>query len=147
MPCCIPRSAMLFAVTALGMALCVPACNDTTLWIYMKEYCYPTFHNDISRLNESLHCNWTLTYRFYSRLTDCTIKVAKLSSCFWPNEHVDQFFMEVHRNLLAACSPQHLSLQDPPNAILAVLISMPMLLTTIMAALVVWCSKRSESAD
>uniref|UniRef100_UPI00358F9CDD receptor activity-modifying protein 1-like isoform X2 n=1 Tax=Myxine glutinosa TaxID=7769 RepID=UPI00358F9CDD len=140
---CILRSALLLAVTVLGLALCVPECNDTSLWIDMRETCYSSFDNHISTLNESLHCNWTLTYRFYDELTHCTKIAAQLSKCFWPNEHVDQFFMEVHRTLLAECLPQPVAQQDPPDAILAALISTPMLLTTIMAALVVWCSKRN----
>ncbi|KAG8000789.1 Receptor activity-modifying protein 1 [Nibea albiflora] len=80
----------------------------------------------------------------YGELTNCTFLVAMKLECFWPNRLVDEFFIRVHRHYFHDCSLTGRLLTDPPNSILGPFIAVPILVTLLMTALVVWRSKRSE---
>lgn len=64
--------------------------------------------------------------------------------CFWPNRLVDELFIQVHRHYFHDCSLSGRLLHDPPNRILGPFIVVPIVVTLLMTALVVWRSKRSE---
>ncbi|XP_068616237.1 receptor activity-modifying protein 1-like, partial [Brachionichthys hirsutus] len=80
----------------------------------------------------------------YGELTNCTYLVALKMECFWPNRLVDEFFIRVHKHYFHDCSLSGRLLRDPPNRILGPFIAVPILVTLLMTALVVWRSKRSE---
>ncbi|AWP12844.1 putative receptor activity-modifying protein 1 [Scophthalmus maximus] len=82
--------------------------------------------------------------RLYGDLTNCTYLVALKLECFWPNRLVDEFFIRVHQHYFHDCSLSGRLLRDPPNRILGPFIAVPVLVTLLMTALVVWRSKRSE---
>lgn len=89
-------------------------------------------------------CILSSTCRLYSDLTNCTYIVAQGMNCYWPNRMVDEFFIQVHRYYFHNCSLSGRLLKDPPNRILGPFIVVPILVTLLMTALVVWRSKRSE---
>lgn len=64
--------------------------------------------------------------------------------CFWPNQAVDRFFMQIHRGYFRDCALTGRLLHDPPGSVLAPFIAVPVLVTLLMTALVVWRSKRTE---
>lgn len=80
----------------------------------------------------------------YGELTNCTAAVAENLTCYWPNRLVDEFFVAVHSHYFRNCSPSGRALHDPPNGVLCPFILVPVLVTLLMTALVVWRSKRSE---
>lgn len=80
----------------------------------------------------------------YGELTNCTALIAERLDCYWPNRLVDEFFVAIHRQYFRNCSPSGRALHDPPNSILCPFILLPVLVTLLMTALVVWRSKRSE---
>ncbi|KAG9348713.1 hypothetical protein JZ751_029030 [Albula glossodonta] len=80
----------------------------------------------------------------YGELTNCTYIIALKMDCFWPNRLVDEFFIRIHRFYFPNCSVTGRLLRDPPNRILGPFIVVPILVTLLMTALVVWRSKRSE---
>nr|XP_029135330.1 receptor activity-modifying protein 1-like [Labrus bergylta] len=80
----------------------------------------------------------------YGELTNCTFLVAEKMACYWPNRLVDEFFIRVHKQYFHDCSMSGRLLRDPPNRILGPFIVLPILVTLLMTALVVWRSKRSE---
>ncbi|XP_064832884.1 receptor activity-modifying protein 1 isoform X2 [Oncorhynchus masou masou] len=80
----------------------------------------------------------------YGELTNCTYLIALKMDCFWPNRLVDDFFIRIHRHYFHDCSLSGRLLRDPPNRILGPFIVVPILVTLLMTALVVWRSKRSE---
>lgn len=80
----------------------------------------------------------------YGELTNCTVAVAENLTCYWPNRLVDEFFVAVHSHYFRNCSPSGRALRDPPNGILCPFILVPILVTLLVTALVVWRSKRSE---
>lgn len=82
--------------------------------------------------------------RTYEGLTNCTYQVALRVDCFWPNRAVDRFFAQVHRAYFHDCPRTGRLLHDPPVGVLAPFIAVPVLVTLLMTALVVWRSKRTE---
>ena len=84
------------------------------------------------------------TRRSYKVLTDCTRHVADQLGCFWPNAAVDKFFVAVHRHYFRNCPVSGRAVRDPPRRILCPFIAVPILVTLLVTALVVWRSKRPE---
>ncbi|XP_025786356.1 receptor activity-modifying protein 1 [Puma concolor] len=84
------------------------------------------------------------TRRSYKVLTDCTRHVADQLGCFWPNAAVDKFFVAVHRHYFRNCPVSGRAVRDPPRSILCPFIAVPILVTLLVTALVVWRSKRPE---
>lgn len=82
--------------------------------------------------------------RMYEDLTNCTFQVALGVGCFWPNRVVDQFFVQVHQTYFHDCALTGRLIHDPPPSILAPFIAVPVLVTLLMTALVVWRSKRTK---
>ncbi|XP_078119397.1 receptor activity-modifying protein 1 isoform X2 [Sander vitreus] len=123
-------------VSALG---CEP---DYELAI--EEVCLDTFRLDMQKLDQTHWCSWEDTVELYGELTNCTFLWALRMNCFWPNRLVDEFFIRVHKQYFHDCSLSGRLLKDPPNRILGPFIAIPILVTLLMTALVVWRSKRSE---
>ncbi|XP_035250104.1 receptor activity-modifying protein 1-like [Anguilla anguilla] len=107
-------------------------------------FCLAKFRLDMQALDQRRWCSWEDTIELYWELTNCTYIVALKMDCFWPNRQVDLFFIQVHQLYFQNCSPTGRLLQDPPNGILGPFILIPVLVTLLMTALVVWRSKRSE---
>nr|XP_031308378.1 receptor activity-modifying protein 1 isoform X1 [Camelus dromedarius] len=82
--------------------------------------------------------------RSYEELSDCTRHVAGLLHCFWPGAAVDKFFIAVHQHYFRNCPVSGRALRDPPSSILYTLIVVPILVTLLVTALVVWKSKHPE---
>ncbi|XP_066543064.1 receptor activity-modifying protein 1 [Hoplias malabaricus] len=110
----------------------------------IKEFCLAKFKLDMEALDQRHWCSWEDTVESYGELTNCTYFVAQKMNCFWPNRLVDEFFIHVHRHYFHDCSLSGRLLHDPPNRILGPFIVVPILVTLLMTALVVWRSKRSE---
>ncbi|XP_015245061.1 PREDICTED: receptor activity-modifying protein 1 isoform X2 [Cyprinodon variegatus] len=110
----------------------------------IKEFCLAKFSLDMQELDQSQWCSWEDTAELYEDLTNCTYQVANKMSCYWPNRMVDEFFIQIHRLYFHDCSMTGRRLRDPPNRILGPFIVVPILVTLLMTALVVWRSKRSE---
>lgn len=84
-------------------------------------------------------------HRSYGELTDCTRNLAERLGCFWPNVEVDRFFVAVHRHYFRSCPASGRALGDPPSTILCPFVVLPITVTLLVTALVVWRSKRAES--
>ncbi|XP_008300278.1 receptor activity-modifying protein 1-like [Stegastes partitus] len=110
----------------------------------IEEICLAIFRQDMQELDQRRWCSWEDTVELYGALTNCTFLVASTMDCFWPNRLVDEFFIRVHRHYFHDCSLSGRLLRDPPNRILGPFIVVPILVTLLMTALVVWRSKRSE---
>ncbi|TKS67528.1 Receptor activity-modifying protein 1 [Collichthys lucidus] len=110
----------------------------------IEELCLAKFRLDMQELDERHWCSWEDTVELYGELTNCTFLVAMKLECFWPNRLVDEFFIRVHRHYFHECLLTGRLLRDPPNRILGPFIAVPILVTLLMTALVVWRSKRSE---
>uniref|UniRef100_A0A8C9EPG9 Receptor activity-modifying protein 1 n=1 Tax=Pavo cristatus TaxID=9049 RepID=A0A8C9EPG9_PAVCR len=120
------------------------ACHEAEYGRQIRERCLRPFKLSMEGIGQRLWCDWDETMGTYGELTNCTVAVAENLTCYWPNRLVDEFFVAVHSHYFRNCSPSGRALRDPPNGILCPFILVPILVTLLMTALVVWRSKRSE---
>ncbi|NXO31323.1 RAMP1 protein, partial [Cisticola juncidis] len=120
------------------------ACQEADYGWMIRHYCLKQFQLSMEGIGQRLWCDWDETVGTYGELTNCTVLIAERLDCYWPNRLVDEFFVAVHRQYFRNCSPSGRALHDPPNAVLCPFIVLPVLVTLLMTALVVWRSKRSE---
>ncbi|XP_029080388.1 receptor activity-modifying protein 1 [Monodon monoceros] len=88
--------------------------------------------------------DWREKWGSYEELSDCTRHVAQKLDCFWPNAAVDRFFLSVHQHYFRDCPVSGRALQDPPSSVLCPFIVVPILVTLLVTALVVWRSRHLE---
>ncbi|NXH97368.1 RAMP1 protein, partial [Pachycephala philippinensis] len=124
------------------------ACQEADYGWMIRHYCLKQFQLSMEGIGQRLWCDWDETVGTYGELTNCTALIAERLDCYWPNRLVDEFFVAVHKQYFRNCSPSGRALHDPPNGVLCSVlcpfIVLPVLVTLLMTALVVWRSKRSE---
>uniref|UniRef100_A0A8C2Z379 Receptor activity-modifying protein 1 n=1 Tax=Cyclopterus lumpus TaxID=8103 RepID=A0A8C2Z379_CYCLU len=119
-------------------------CNGGFYERTINDLCAAKFKFDMGGLDRGLWCSWPDTTEIYEELTNCTYQLALKVDCFWPNQIVDRFFVQIHRIYFHDCALTGRLLHDPPIGILAPFIAVPVLVTLLVTALVVWRSKRTE---
>ncbi|XP_075904762.1 receptor activity-modifying protein 1-like [Nelusetta ayraudi] len=119
-------------------------CSRSFYEMTIRDLCLAEFEQDMAALDRGLWCSWPDTMETYEELTNCTYQVALRVDCFWPNRAIDHLFAQVHQHYFANCALTGRLLHDPPSGVLAPFIAVPVLVTLLMTALVVWRSKRTE---
>lgn len=122
----------------------VAACQDTDYGALLQELCLARFKVDMEAVGKTMWCDWGKTIESYGALTHCTQQVAAQLGCFWPNAEVDKFFVAVHRHYFRSCPVSGRAVHDPPSSVLCPFIAVPIVVTLLVTALVVWRSKRTE---
>ncbi|XP_050755923.1 RNA-binding protein 44 [Gymnogyps californianus] len=138
----LPRRFLCFVLAHHFIA--ATACQEADYGWMIRHYCLQQFQLSMESIGQQLWCDWDETMGTYGELTNCTVLIAKRLNCYWPNRLVDEFFVAVHKQYFRNCSPSGRALHDPPNSVLCPFILLPILVTLLMTALVVWRSKRSE---
>ncbi|XP_039237289.1 receptor activity-modifying protein 1 isoform X1 [Pipra filicauda] len=138
------RSARSNRLLSAQHFIAATACQEPDYGWMIRHYCLKQFQLSMEGIGQRLWCDWDETVGTYGELTNCTVLIAERLDCYWPNRQVDEFFVAVHRQYFRNCSPSGRALHDPPNAVLCPFILLPVLVTLLMTALVVWRSKRSE---
>ncbi|XP_043931633.1 receptor activity-modifying protein 1 isoform X1 [Protopterus annectens] len=134
---------MLFSFSAHHFIL-VTTCENALYSQFIQEFCFDSFKFVMDATDEKYWCDWEKTQSSYGDLTNCTILIAEKLKCYWPNQVVDDFFITIHRNYFKNCPLTGRAPRDPPNNVLCAFIMVPMLITLLMTALVVWRSKYNE---
>ncbi|KAK2839546.1 hypothetical protein Q5P01_013286 [Channa striata] len=137
------KQTLVWFVVAASQCVSVLACGSH-YENAIEEFCLAKFRLVMQELDQKHWCSWEDTVELYGELTNCTYLVAQKMECYWPNRLVDEFFIRVHKHYFHDCSVSGRLLSDPPNRILGPFIVVPILVTLLMTALVVWRSKRSE---
>ncbi|KAM6258725.1 RNA-binding protein 44-like [Spheniscus humboldti] len=138
----LPRRFLCFVLAHHFIA--ATACQEADYGWMIQHYCLKQFQLSMEGIGQRLWCDWDETVGTYGELTNCTVLIAERLDCYWPNRLVDEFFVAVHKQYFRNCSPSGRALHDPPNSVLCPFILLPVLVTLLMTALVVWRSKRSE---
>ncbi|CAN0199940.1 unnamed protein product [Bubo scandiacus] len=138
----LPRRFLCFVLAHHFIA--ATACQEADYGWMIRHYCLKQFQLSMEGIGQRLWCDWEETVGTYGELTNCTALIAERLDCYWPNRLVDEFFVAVHKQYFRNCSPSGRALHDPPNSVLCPFILLPVLVTLLMTALVVWRSKRSE---
>ncbi|XP_072434536.1 receptor activity-modifying protein 1 [Chiloscyllium punctatum] len=140
-----PRSGRFLGLLLLAHHLILlTACDEADYSDIIQDICLETFRFQMTDIGQKLWCDWEATLSYYWDLTNCTFLIANKMDCFWPNQVVDQFFVTVHKEYFANCSVSGRGLGDPPNNIIGPFIMIPVMVTLLMTALVVWRSKQNE---
>ncbi|XP_068101471.1 receptor activity-modifying protein 1 isoform X2 [Hyperolius riggenbachi] len=119
-------------------------CDETLYASLLNDYCLQQFSLEMEDLGVRLWCDWGATEGIYAAVTNCTHLLALHQECFWPNHKVDIFFTNIHKQYFKNCALTGRLPADPPFPILCSFIFVPIIITLLMTALVVWRSKRSE---
>ncbi|XP_059724147.1 RNA-binding protein 44-like [Haemorhous mexicanus] len=138
----LPRRFLCFVLAQHFIA--ATACQEADYGALIRHHCLRDFQHSMEGISQHLWCDWDQTVGTYGELTNCTALIAEKLDCYWPNRLVDEFFVAVHKQYFRNCSPSGRALHDPPNGVLCPFIVLPVLVTLLMTALVVWRSKRSE---
>ncbi|KAM9304937.1 receptor activity-modifying protein 1 [Gastrophryne carolinensis] len=120
------------------------SCDEAAYAHLLNDYCLQQFILEMENVGTKLWCDWDATRGIYTDATNCTLLLAYHQDCFWPNQAVDNFFINIHKQYFKDCALTGRLPADPPYPILCSLIFIPVLLTLLMTALVVWRSKHSE---
>ncbi|XP_040913342.1 receptor activity-modifying protein 1 isoform X1 [Toxotes jaculatrix] len=137
------KQTLLWFIVAVSQCVSALGCGPHYEYA-IEEFCLSKFRLDMQELDQGHWCSWEDTVEIYGDLTNCTYLVALKMECFWPNRLVDEFFIRVHKHYFHDCALSGRLPMDPPNRILGTFIVVPILVTLLMTALVVWRSKRSE---
>ncbi|KAJ8406923.1 hypothetical protein AAFF_G00291990 [Aldrovandia affinis] len=121
----------------------VDQCNETALLAEMEK-CADQFRSDMTLIDPQNWCNITHFIGEYNLFSACTETKAVHTGCYWPNPLVESYIIRVHRHFFSNCTMERVVPVDPPDDTLTVLIAVPVFLTLVMIALVVWRSKRSD---
>ncbi|KAM6945750.1 receptor activity-modifying protein 1-like [Aplochiton taeniatus] len=119
-------------------------CSPSLYEEVITDFCQTKFTLDMADLDRGLWCSWADTLQPYGELTNCTFIIALRMDCFWPNQVVDRFFIHIHQKYFHDCALTGRLIHDPPISILGPFVAVPVLVTLLVTALVVWRSKRSE---
>ncbi|CAN2389120.1 receptor (G protein-coupled) activity modifying protein 1 [Pristimantis euphronides] len=119
-------------------------CDNELYAKLLNEFCLVQFDLNMEHLGMTLWCDWKATEEIYTDVTNCTSLLAYHQNCYWPNHVVDKFFTDIHKKYFKNCALTGRKPADPPLPILCSFIFIPVLITLLMTALVVWRSKRSE---
>uniref|UniRef100_A0A8C5KK32 Receptor activity-modifying protein 1 n=2 Tax=Jaculus jaculus TaxID=51337 RepID=A0A8C5KK32_JACJA len=123
----------------------VTACQEATYGTIIRDLCLSRFKRDMEAIGRPLWCDWGKTIRSYGEVTDCTKHVARKIGCFWPNPEVDKFFISIHHHYFKNCPISGRAVQEPPNVVLCPFIMLPITVTVVATAMVVWRSKRADT--
>ncbi|XP_018415446.1 PREDICTED: receptor activity-modifying protein 1 [Nanorana parkeri] len=134
----------LFWILIAPPLMAFAGCDETSYSYLLNEYCLQQFQLEMEGLGVRLWCDWKATEEIYTDVTNCTRLLANHQNCYWPNHIVDHFFTNIHRNYFKNCALTGRLPADPPFPVLCSFIFIPILITVLMTALVVWRSKRSE---
>ncbi|XP_034468814.1 receptor activity-modifying protein 1-like [Hippoglossus hippoglossus] len=135
---------LLLLLLAVLVVPSASGCNRGFYERMINDFCFTKFELDMGGVERGLWCSWPDTMETYEALTNCSYQVALRMDCYWPNQVVDRFFVHIHQIYFQDCALTGRLLHDPPVGILGPFIAVPVLVTLLMTALVVWRSKRTE---
>uniref|UniRef100_A0A3Q3W5D6 Receptor activity-modifying protein 3 n=1 Tax=Mola mola TaxID=94237 RepID=A0A3Q3W5D6_MOLML len=118
-------------------------CNESQLQ-WEVESCGEDFKRNMGHIDPQHWCNLTHFISEYHLFTFCTETRSQLVDCYWPNPLVEGYIIRIHKQFFSNCTNEQEVWVDPPEKTLVILILIPVFLTLVMIALVVWCSKRSD---
>ncbi|XP_072859671.1 receptor activity-modifying protein 3 [Pogona vitticeps] len=118
-------------------------CNESFM-LQNLPVCGKSFEEMMYKVDSKKWCNLTEFILYYNNFTLCTEHKATTARCFWPNPLAEGFITGMHRQLFSNCTSEKVHWGDPPDKVLFTLIFIPVLLTVMMIALVVWCSKNND---
>ncbi|CAB1312205.1 unnamed protein product [Coregonus sp. 'balchen'] len=117
----------------------IPQCNELGQGSY--SMCWEMFHTEMKDINKELWCEWDQVIRPYNQLTKCIESWTTYLGCYFPNQVVQDFFIQIHSHFFQACPEEEQLFPDAPSGVVLTLTLIPVSLIPILVFLVVWKSK------
>nr|XP_029485465.1 receptor activity-modifying protein 1-like [Oncorhynchus nerka] len=116
-------------------------CNESLLEHFSYIICWNQFHSEMTDINNELWCEWDLVIRPYNELTRCIESLTTNLGCYFPNQVVQDFFIQIHSSFFQACPEEEQLFPDAPSGVVLTLTLIPVSLIPVLVFLVVWKSK------
>ncbi|XP_029977790.1 receptor activity-modifying protein 1 [Sphaeramia orbicularis] len=116
-------------------------CQEKLLLAGIHAYCASPFHEEMLTLN---WCVLEDVIRPYNDMTICVENWSYLCHCFFPNQNIQEFFLEVHSYYFQNCPKEEFELEDAPQWLVVTLTIVPVSLIPALVYLVVQKSKEQE---
>lgn len=71
----------------------------------------------------------------------CLENLSNMVGCYYPNPHIQDFFLQIHLEYFQNCSKDELLLVDAPHGLVVALTLIPVSLIPGLVYLVVWKNK------
>ncbi|XP_063760140.1 receptor activity-modifying protein 2 isoform X2 [Eleginops maclovinus] len=111
----------------------------------LEHLCLPNFNLAMTSMNSTNRCTWGNVSNFYSNLSLCTEEISDCLLIPWPNQLVEQTFVNIHSRFFKDCPSEALS--DPPPVIVLALVITPICLIPLMVSLVVLKTKNGDGSS
>ncbi|XP_063338121.1 uncharacterized protein LOC134633181 [Pelmatolapia mariae] len=112
-------------------------CDRKLLQYFSSIYCGEDFHQNMQNIGRD---NWCVQERFiraYSDLTLCVELLAKMTSCFFPNPDIQDFFIDIHLKFFQNCTNENDPMtEDAPQKVVIGLTLLSVSFIPIMVYLV-----------
>ncbi|XP_034750848.1 receptor activity-modifying protein 2 isoform X1 [Etheostoma cragini] len=115
------------------------------LSIMLDHLCLLKFNGAMASLNNTDWCTWGNVSVLYSNLSLCTEEISDCLVIPWPNQLVEQTFVDIHSRFFKDCPTEQLS--DPPPFIVFALVITPICLIPVMVSLVVLKTKNADGSS
>ncbi|XP_032393650.1 receptor activity-modifying protein 2 isoform X2 [Etheostoma spectabile] len=115
------------------------------LSIMLDHLCLLKFDGAMASLNNTDWCSWGNVSVLYSNLSLCTEEISDCLVIPWPNQLVEQTFVDIHSRFFKDCPTEQLS--DPPPVIVFALVITPICLIPVMVSLVVLKTKNADGSS
>ncbi|CAI5658120.1 uncharacterized protein LOC102081151 [Oreochromis niloticus] len=112
-------------------------CDRESLQYYSSNYCGQIFHQEMLTIGRDNWCVQEHFIRAYNDLTICVESVAKLTSCFFPNPNIQDFFIDIHLKYFQNCTNENDPMtEDAPQEVVIGLTLLSVSFIPIMVYLV-----------
>ncbi|XP_043091803.1 receptor activity-modifying protein 2 isoform X3 [Puntigrus tetrazona] len=108
----------------------------------LVQLCQYNFVAAMDSMNSTDWCSLEKVKSAYNNFTVCTETVAECLLLPWPNQLVEQMFVNIHSTYFHDCPTE--ALRDPPPSIILALVMTPICLIPVMVVLVVLKTKNGD---
>ncbi|KTF95017.1 hypothetical protein cypCar_00022158 [Cyprinus carpio] len=108
----------------------------------LVQLCQLHFDDAMLSMNSNDWCSLEKIKSAYNNFTVCTESVADCLLIPWPNQLVENLFVDIHTTYFQECPTE--ALKDPPPSIILALVMTPICLIPVMVVLVVLKTKNGD---
>lgn len=116
-------------------------CLEEQLIEYSDFYCGKEFHQNMLTISTEDWCVLENIISPYNTLTACLETLSGLLGCYYPNNNIQDFFLEIHSHYFQNCSIEEQHLVDAPHGLVVALTLISVSLIPVLVYMVVWKSK------
>ncbi|XP_019949754.2 receptor activity-modifying protein 2 isoform X1 [Paralichthys olivaceus] len=109
-----------------------------------SHLCLSAFESSMASLSSTDWCIWGNVRGLYSNLSHCTEEMSDCLLIPWPNQLVEETFVDIHSRFFHDCPTEELS--DPPPVIVLALVIIPICLIPVMVSIVVFKTKNGDGS-